>query len=81
MHREKEREGGGEREIERERYRFPTLQPIHLHEQANMSLLLPSCLSYLVERKKRKKKDTVLGNQGVPKFGEHTEAVNYLVQL
>ena len=60
--RERKRERGSESESERKRGRegerrkkkcFSTLQPIHLHEQANMSLL-PSCLSCLAERKKHK---------------------------
>lgn len=46
-------------------------------------LICPYCqVAFLVWPKERNTKThTVLGNQGVRKFREHTEAVNYLAQL
>ena len=85
--RERKRERGrarargreGEREREGKRNAFP---PFSLFICMNR-LICPYCqVAFLVWPKERNTKThTVLGNQGVRKFREHTEAVNYLAQL
>ena len=69
----------GEREREGKRNAFP---PFSLFICMNR-LICPYCqVAFLVWPKERNTKThTVLGNQGVRKFREHTEAVNYLAQL